>query len=178
VATGELIWWEGGSESTGDLTGFLMHNQFSRAKGGHGKGLNVENACKNAKPGPQHLLIKLFLNSRSIHHRGHSNLTSTPTTASTSLFLLKSGGTNALVIPMLVKKDVLHCQSLGCASSPGLQTKLVEAVHARLIDARKLCLPGLSTGPFALIFGPAEDNCFLLIIQIGLNGIEKGQTMH
>jgi len=155
-----------------------MDNQFSRAKGQHGKGLKVKNACKNAKLGPQHLLIKWLLNSFSIHDRGHSNLTSSPTTASTSYFLLHSGDANALVIPMLGQKEVLHCQSLGCASSTGLQTKLVEAVHASLIDARKLCLPSLSAGPSALIFGPVEDNFFILLIQIGLNGIEKGQNMH
>jgi len=179
VATGELIWWEGGSKNAGDLPGFLMHNQFSRAKGWHGKRLNVENACKNAKPGPQHLLIKSFPNSRSIHHRGRSNSTLTPATmVFTSFFLLKSGGKNALVFARLVKKDVLHCQSLSYVPCLGLQTKLVEAVHARLTDAQKLCLPSLSTGPFALKFGPTEDNFFRILPQFGLKGHEKGKTMH
>jgi len=93
---------------------------------------------------------KSLLNSFSIHDRGHSNLTCTPTTVSTSYFLVQSGGANALVIPTLGQKELLHCQSMGCASSTGLQTKLVEAVDARLTDAQKLCLPGLSTGPSAL----------------------------
>jgi len=155
-----------------------MDDQFSRTKRRHGKGPKVENACKNAKPGPQHLLIKSFLNSFSIHHRGRCNGTSSPVTISVGFFLLESGGANALVIPMFGQKDVLHCQSLGCASSPCLQMKPVTAVHARLTHARKLCLPGLSTGPFAHNVGPTEDCFFLLIIQIGPNGFEKDQTMH
>jgi len=170
-----LIWWGGGSVNAGYLPGFLMYIQFSRSKGRQGKGLNVKNTCKNAKQGPQHLLIKSCLDSCSVQHRGHSNLTCTPTTLSTSSFLVHSGGLNALVSPMLGKKDLLNLQSLGCASRLGLHTNLVEALHALRTDARKLCLTGLSTGPFALMLGPVEDNFFLILITIGLNGNEKGQ---
>jgi len=143
VATGELVWGEEGSENAGDLPGFLMHNQFSRANEWHGKGLRVKNTYKNGKPGPQCLINKSSLNSLSIYWRGHCNSTLTPTTVSTSFFLLKSGGLNAPVSPMLVKKELLHSQSVGCASSLGLQTKLVKVVDASLFDAHKLCLLSL-----------------------------------
>jgi len=122
--------------NAGCLPGFLMHIQFSRSKGGQEKGPNVENTCKNAKPGPQHSLIKSCLDSCSVHHRGHSNLTRTPTMLSASSFLVQSGGLNALLSPMLGKKDLLNLQSLGCASRLGLHTKLVEALHALRTDAR------------------------------------------
>jgi len=75
-------------------------------------------------------------------------------------------------------RNPLNLQSLGCVSSLGLHMKLVEAVNAGLGDAQKLCLTGLSTGPLALTFGPTEDNFFLIVIKIGPNGNEKGQTMH
>jgi len=133
----------------------------------HGKGQIVENTCKNAKPGPQHLLIKSCLHISHLHGRGYCHWACVAAAFAGPFFLIRVSQ-DALVGPNFAEKGLLHCQTLGISALPDQTTERVKAAYALLRNACKLSLPGLWQGPLAHIFGPIEANYLLSLIKINL----------